>query len=76
MAKKSNTDTGKPSGVNKPMEGTGVPTKVNDENMPNDQRLSDEYTRDDESLTESVRQMHPNRNVDKDEATNIGGYRS
>jgi hypothetical protein len=76
MAKKSNTDTGKPSGVNKPMDGTGVPTRVNDENMPNDQRLSDEYTRDDEGLAEGVRQMHPNRNVDKDEATNIGGYRS
>jgi hypothetical protein len=76
MAKRSNTDTGKPSGIDKPMEGTGIPTKVNDDNMENDERLSDEYTRDEEDVTEGVREMHPNRNVGKDDATNIGGYRS
>ena len=65
MAKRSNTDTGKPSGVDKPMQGTGVPTKVNDENMPNDERLSEDYTRDEEGLKEHVREMHPNRNVNK-----------
>ena len=29
-----------------------------------------------EGIKEGVREMHPNRNVDKDEAANIGGYRS
>ena len=76
MAKDTNTDTGKPSGVNKPMEGTGVPTVVNDENGPNDQRLTDEYTNDDSEINEGTRTMHPNRNEDKGDATNIGGYRN
>jgi hypothetical protein len=67
MAQRTNTDTGKPSGVDKPMSGTGVPTVINDENMPNDERLSQEYTRDEEGLKEGVREMHPNRNVDKTE---------
>ena len=65
MAQRTNTDTGKPSGVGKASGGTGIPTVVNDDNMQNDERLSQEYTRDEEGLTEGVRQMHPNRNVDK-----------
>lgn len=65
MAQRTNTDTGKPAGGGQPMTGTGIPTKVNDENMPNDQRLSDEYTRDEQELKEGVRQMNPNRNTDK-----------
>jgi hypothetical protein len=76
MAKRSNTDAGQPAGGAQPMQGTGVPTKVNDDNMANDQRLSEEYTRDEEGLTEGVREMHPNRNVDKGNATNAGGYKS
>lgn len=65
MAQRTNTDTGKPAGGGHAAQGTDVPTKVNDENMPNDQRLSDEYTRDEEGLKEGVREMHPNRNTDK-----------
>ena len=76
MAKKSNTDTGKPSGVNKPMQGTGVPTKISDDNNAQDQRLTEEYTDDDNEINEATRTMHPNRNEDKGDATNIGGYRS
>ncbi|MDB5208918.1 MAG: hypothetical protein JWR72_3993 [Flavisolibacter sp.] len=76
MAKDTNTDQGQPSGSNKPMDGTGIPTKINDGNMPNDQRLTDEYTNDDNEIAEGVRTMHPNRNESKDDATNIGGYRS
>jgi len=75
MSKQTSTDTGKPSGGNEPMQGTGVPSKVNDENMPNDQRLTDEYTNEDGEIADGVRTMNPNRNVDKDDATNIGGYR-
>jgi hypothetical protein len=65
MAQRTNTDTGKPAGGGHPAQGTGVPTKINDENMANDQRLSEEYTRDEEEVKESVREMNPNRNVDK-----------
>ena len=75
MAQRSNTDKGKPSGVDKPMEGTGIPTKINDENRPNDQRLTEDYTADENEIADGVRTMHPNRNEDKDNATNIGGYR-
>lgn len=75
MAKESNTDTGQPSG-NKPMDGTGIPSKINDGNIPNDQRLTDDYTTDDEEVADGVRTLHPNRNVNKDNATDIGGYRS
>ncbi|HEX8315721.1 MAG TPA: hypothetical protein VF609_12045 [Flavisolibacter sp.] len=67
MAQRTNTDTGKPSGVDKPMEGTGVPTVINDENMANDESLSEDYTRDEEGIKEGVRIMHPNRNVAKND---------
>jgi len=63
MAQKTNSDKGRPSG-NKPMSGT-APTKVNDGNRPDDERLTKDYTYDDEELNESVRERHPNRNVDK-----------
>ena len=76
MAKDSNTDTGKPSGVNKPMDGTGVPTVINDENKTNDQRLTEEYTNDDNEINEGTRTMHPNRNTGKGDATNAGGYKN
>lgn len=64
MAQKTNTDKGRPSG-NKVAPGTGIPTKVNDGNRPKDERLTKDYTRDDEELNVSVRERHPNRNVDK-----------
>ena len=65
MAQRTNTDTGKPSGAGKASSGTGVPTVVNDENMQIDERLSQEYTRDEEGLKEGVRELHPNRNTNK-----------
>ena len=65
MAQRTNTDGGSPAGGMKPMQGTGVPTKINDENMPNDERLSEEYTIDEEELKEGVRELHKNRNTDK-----------
>lgn len=72
MSKQSNTDKGQPSG-NTPAQGTGVPQQINDENMPQDERMTDEYTNDDEEISEGVRVRHPNRNVDKDQAGN-GSY--
>lgn len=76
MAKDTNTDTGKPSGVNKPEPRTGVPSQVSDDNRANDERMTEQYTNDDGGISDGIRTMHPNRNEDKDDATNIGGYRS
>jgi hypothetical protein len=62
-------DKGKPSGVNK-SEGTGTPSNVNDSGQKKDKGLS----RDTEETAPHIK--HPNRNVDKGNATNIDGYRS
>jgi len=72
MSKQSNTDKGQPSG-NIPAQGTGIPSKINDENMPQDERTTSKYTND-EDIKESVRTLHPNRNVDKGQQPGIGGY--
>ncbi len=66
MSKQSNTDTGQPSG-NRPGQdaGTGVPQQINDDNMPLDEQMTNEYTDNDEDIKDSVRTLHPNRNVDK-----------
>jgi hypothetical protein len=73
MSKQSNTDKGQPSG-NIPLQGTGIPQQINDENMPQDERMTNEYTNDDEDIKDSVRTLHPNRNVDKGKQPGIGGY--
>ncbi len=75
MAQRTNTDTGKPSGVDKQESGTGIPSKISDSNMQNDEDLTDRYTNDDESIAEGVRTLHSNRNTDKQDGSNIGGYR-
>lgn len=75
MAKDTNTDTGKPSGVNKPEPRTGTPSQVSDDNRTNDERLTEKYTDGEGGISDGTHTMNPNRNVDKDDATNIGGYR-
>jgi hypothetical protein len=65
-------DTGKPSGINK-SEGIGTPSKAGNEEQ--DRKISEKYTNDENELKESVRERHPNRNTDKDDATNAGGYK-
>ncbi|HET7897724.1 MAG TPA: hypothetical protein VFL47_08640 [Flavisolibacter sp.] len=66
MAKKNNTDTGKPSG-NRPQEGTGIPQVINDQTRPQDERLTDRFTKDDKEIAEGVRTADQNRNVNKEE---------
>ena len=70
------TDKGHPSGANKPKTGTGIPTNISTEKMQQDEELTEKYTADDNDTGEGVRTGHPNRNEDKGDATNIGGYRS
>ena len=66
---------GQPSGTNK-SEATGVPAGgQNLDDLQRDQELTDRYTNDDGDIAEGVRELNPNRNVDKEDATNAGGYK-
>jgi len=62
-------DKGKPSGINK-SEGTGVPSKVK-----HDMKKDDELTRRHTDEDVRARTRKPNRNTDKGDPTNAGGYR-
>lgn len=73
MAKKTNTDKGRPSG-NKPAQGTGIPQVINDESRSQDERLTERYTNNDREIAESVRTANPNRNVNKGEETGTEDY--
>jgi hypothetical protein len=66
---------GHPSGVNKTESETGIPTRMDPDNMENDSKQTEKYTNDDQSVADDVRTMHPNRNTDKGNATNAGGYK-
>lgn len=66
---------GKPSGKGK-AEGTGIPNNIQPGNMKNDEELTRKYTDNDEQLAERIPAKHPNRNVNKKEATNAGGYKN
>jgi hypothetical protein len=68
-------DKGKPSRANK-QEGTGVPSKINASKMKEDQRLTEEYTDDDEKLADHVKTSKQNRNTQKLHPTNAGGYKN
>jgi hypothetical protein len=67
---------GHPSGVNKSDDGTGVPGGKFVEDIQQDQELTDKYTNNDEQVADHVRQNNPNRNTDKGDSTNAGGYKS
>ena len=53
---------------------TGV--TADKEKLERDQELTDKYTKDDQGIADHVRTNNPNRNVDKEDATNAGGYRN
>jgi len=67
---------GRPSGNNKPEVKTGIPSNYSPETSKKDHVVTRKYTDHDEKLAEHVRTRHPNRNVDKPEATNGGGYKN
>lgn len=67
---------GQPTGTNK-SEGIGVPAGgQNMDDQQRDQELTERYTDGDGNVADGVRTANPNRNVDKDDATNAGGYRN
>ncbi len=68
-------EKGKPSGINK-SEGTGTPQKMENKNLTKDKALTEKFTDNDTSVSENVQTNNPNRNVDKTDATNAGGYKN
>jgi hypothetical protein len=71
----SNREKGSPAGANK-SEGTGTPADKFNDNLERDQELTEKYTDGKDGLAEHVREINPNRNVDKEDATNAGGYKN
>ncbi len=37
--------------------------------------MTEKYTDDEAKVADHVREMHPNRNTNKEDATNAGGYK-
>jgi hypothetical protein len=67
---------GKSSGINKSAPGTGTPSDFKASDVKKDKRLTKKYTKDDNEIADNVKLKHPNRNVDKEDATNAGGYKN
>lgn len=65
---------GKPSGAGKE-EGSGLRPDMPQEKLEKNEEMTNKYTRDEDELQENIRMRHPNRNTDKDDATNAGGYK-
>ena len=66
---------GRPSGKVK-SEGTGIPSHIDNKKLKRDKNLTEQYTEDDKRMATSIKSRHPNRNVNKKEATNAGGYKN
>jgi hypothetical protein len=63
-----------PSGQNKE-EGLGIKPVMSSENLEGSDEMTKKYTKDEDELAENVKEGHPNRNTDKDDSTNAGGYK-
>ncbi len=63
-----------PSGSNK-KEGLGIKPVMPAENLERDEEMRKEYTKDEDKFAENVKERHPNRNPNKEDSTNAGGYR-
>lgn len=68
-------DKGQPSGTNK-SEGTGSPSNMQPGKNAKDKRLTEKYTNKDQSVASHVKTNNDNRNTDKEDSTNAGGYRN
>jgi hypothetical protein len=66
---------GHPSGVNKPDPDTGTPAGKYVEDPKRDEELTNKYTEGEQGIADNVRQNNPNRNTDKNNTTNAGGYK-
>lgn len=66
---------GRPSGNNKPELPTGSPSNFSQESIKKDHRVTRKYIDPEGRVSAHVRTRHPNRNVDKSDPTNAGGYK-
>jgi hypothetical protein len=64
----------RPSGSNK-SEGLGLKPVIPTENLQGSDEMEKKYTKDENELADNVKEKHPNRNRNKGDATNAGGYR-
>ncbi len=55
--------------------GTGLRPDMPPDQLKQDQEITKKYTDDDDQIAEHVHVRHPNRNVDKTDGTNAGGYK-
>ena len=62
---------GKPSGGTDSESNTGIPSQPGNENT----EMTERYTDDDRDISNNVHVRHPNRNTEKDNSTNAGGYK-
>jgi hypothetical protein len=67
-------DKGQPSGSNK-NEGLGLRPDMPEEKLEQDNEMTEKYTSGEDEPAENLPLKHPNRNTDKGDATNAGGYR-
>ena len=68
---------GHPSGVNKSDDGTGIPSGGKFvEDPKRDEELTNRYTDEDRDVSGDIHQNNSNRNADKGDATNAGGYKN
>lgn len=66
-------DKGQPSGSNK-NEGFGLRPDMPEEKLEQDNEMTEKYTSGEDEPVENLPLKHPNRNTDKGDATNAGGY--
>jgi hypothetical protein len=70
----ANNQNGKPSD-RQGEQNTGIPSKLGPYDLQQNEQMTDKYTNDDQDIKEGIRTNNPNRNTEKDDATNAGGYR-
>ncbi|HVG42748.1 MAG TPA: hypothetical protein VM888_14145 [Chitinophagaceae bacterium] len=70
----ANNQNGKPSD-RQGEQNTGKPSKLGPDDLQQNEQMTDKYTNDDQDIKEGIRTNNPNRNTEKDDATNAGGYR-
>jgi hypothetical protein len=61
-------------GSNK-QKGLGIKPVLSSENLEGSDEISKKHTKDEEQFAGNVKEKQPNRNTNKGNSTNAGGYR-
>ena len=70
----ANKEKGAPSGANKKAHRSSREGQSN-EDLRNEKSIHEKQEQDDDEVADKLPMRHRNRNVDKDDATNAGGYK-